>query len=898
MPDRSVTVTIRANDQTGPALQNYKRNMSDAEKATRDMGSSADRTGLDMDRLGTAIKGAIAGIGIMAVKNFAEDFNALGVQVNATNRIFNQLASELGAPTESLLKMRAATLGAVDDMTLMGGANQFLRMNLATTGDELAKLTEIAIKLKRPTVDATTAVQDFAMLLSQQSILRLDNFGFSSGRVRDRINELLASGEALNRSDAFRLAVMEEGQKALDRLGSAADVAGTAFGRLQTRLENFSQQAASNFARGVEGLATGLELALGTHPAQIAKAERDAKEAVEDIGAVLTSVLNESMFKDAFPTGFIEQFVNEAIIVAQQSPELTNNLDSFTRVVLGRIGKDAFAGGNMMPDIQSLSQATLQVRASNAELRERRRLMDEAVAIENERLDLLKRQQETQERIGKLTQERSNWMGDFFGLESSLAGAGVPRGLTDLLSGDFELPRFIERDQADAIQSAADEAVRLVEEMDRLEELSPEMFTDEQVDQMKSIADETEKLAKEADKAATAFEKIKLSDVFGQTGGGMQGQINDMVIQAMKDAGMSDETIAAFQRAGALSSGQETTGSLALQEQVVPKIANIAQTDPALAAWATNNLSAILAQVALRNIDPNSPEFISLLEDAMGVQGGGAGTAFTITPFQTPNAGATLQTQLGKTPEEMAKWFKDTYGVDLGSGAFSNIAGDLNLTPTPEEIRPQIEDAMAKQMLATINGQGYTLVSKDEILGSPKFQETVNQAVQKTLDELTNPQGEAGNIGTSTLSGIQAMLAGRGINVTLDQLLGATGAETPNVVQPGTYNLEQFAQDGQFSVEGFFSNFDSLSGQSEIFKTNFNSFLGDLTTAQDPVVVIETAMSNISTYGQNLQTAMEKLTSKVQEVKVKVKVEYDDSKGWLEQTVKNNGGRVPGATMN
>jgi len=88
----------------------------------------------------------------------------------------------------------------------------------------------------------------------------------------------------------------------------------------------------------------------------------------------------------------------------------------------------------------------------------------------------------------------------------------------------------------------------------------------------------------------------------------------------------------------------------------------------------------------------------------------------------------------------------------------------------------------------------------------------------------------------------------------------------------------------------------TMSGQAETFQTSFNTFLTDAQNAVPPVGDIELSMGNISSYATTLSDKMAALTSKVQEVTVKIKVEYDDARGWLEQTVRNNGGTVPGTT--
>ena len=786
MAERSVTVRISAVDSFSSVVQRYNQAMGQAENATRRLGVENDNTSQTFDRFSMAISGMVLAFGLSGVKNFAEDMYALGNQVNQTRAIFNQLASELGDPTSSLQEMRKATLGVVDDLTLMGGANQFLRMNLATTSEELAKLTEIAIKLKRPTVDATTAVQDFAMLLSQNSILRLDNFGFSSGRVRDRIAELQASGEALNRSDAFRLAVMEEGQLALDRLGAAADVAGTSMARLQVFVATGWQNFGSDFAQGVQGLTTGAELLLGIHPAQMAKAEADAKALVEDLGAVLTYAFNDQALKDTLPLDFMQNFVSEALKVAQESPELMSDMNTFTHTVLNRIGQGMPTGAEGLPEFQlsrTLAEATVQIQAGNQARRDSIRLTEQAAIAELDRLAILEEEANLAKLEGERAQLRGAIGGDLFGLEAQLAQTGaVPRGFMDLLEGDFTMPRFIDSQQAQQFHDIAEEADRLLDDATRFDELDPELFSDDQLEMMKDVASETEKLAKEADKAAGSFDKIKLTELFGQGPRGavesLTGQVGGMVAEQMRASGAPEEQVSAFQQEYGLLSNEITPGSIALEEQIAPMIAQIEAAAPGMGAIAVQQMAQILAESVTRGIDPNSPEFWTAVRESLGVTPGSSGAGFTVNPGDT----------------------------------VSGLAGQYGMTP--------------------------------------------------------------------------------------EEIMAAAGITNPRLLQPGQYSTPGAEVDTSaltgFDPETFFADFETMSGQAETFQGSFNTFLTDAQNAVPPIGDIELSMGNISSFATILSDKIVALTSKVQQVTVKIKVEYDDAQGWLEQAVRNNGGTVPG----
>jgi hypothetical protein len=129
--------------------------------------------------------------------------------------------------------------GAISKLTAAQNAARLFSMGLAETSDEAGKLTEMAITLgaamgKGP----QDAFEEFTLLLANQSIQRLDTFGISAGQVRERIKELQQETEGLSRTQAFNIAVMEQGQVSLDALAESGFEAATETDRLKASWED------------------------------------------------------------------------------------------------------------------------------------------------------------------------------------------------------------------------------------------------------------------------------------------------------------------------------------------------------------------------------------------------------------------------------------------------------------------------------------------------------------------------------------------------------------------------------------------------------------------------------------------------------------------------------------
>lgn len=253
MAEKTVRLRIVADDQATPAFQRLGREMERT-------GQQAQRTNSIFSDLGQNILGAITIGG--AIQLGSQLYN-LGREASIAASTFTQLSGGASEAAANMDLLRLATGGIVDDMTLMQGSSKLLQMGLATTGGEVARLTELAVRLGGAMgSDATSSIENFALLLANQSVLRLDTFGISSARVRAEIERLMATGEALNREDAFRMAVLSEGAVALDRLGAAADAAGTPLARLQARFENMAQQAGIAATNIIEQAAATVEMLL------------------------------------------------------------------------------------------------------------------------------------------------------------------------------------------------------------------------------------------------------------------------------------------------------------------------------------------------------------------------------------------------------------------------------------------------------------------------------------------------------------------------------------------------------------------------------------------------------------------------------------------------------------
>jgi len=182
-------------------------------------GQGAQQAEKSFTKLVNAAKVFAASAAVAKLAQTTIELGKLGVASQAASLRFERFAGSSQQASKFLDAFNKGTQGTVDRVQAMTSASKLLQMGLVETGDEMTQIAAMATRLGDQTMAAGDRINDFALMLANTSIPRLDNFGISSGRVRERMKELQDAGIALNRESAFKLAVMEEGAKSLERLG-------------------------------------------------------------------------------------------------------------------------------------------------------------------------------------------------------------------------------------------------------------------------------------------------------------------------------------------------------------------------------------------------------------------------------------------------------------------------------------------------------------------------------------------------------------------------------------------------------------------------------------------------------------------------------------------------------
>jgi hypothetical protein len=236
MPDAQLKIIIDSVNRSENELRDLRGDIDDLDR-------SASETDQSMGGLEGAISAAQVVAGAFALREAAQltaELTRLGAEAQRTERAFTNISGSAMMAEDNLGAMRRATRGAVSDTELMAQAARLLQMGLATNASELESFTEMAVRLGTAMGrDASQSIEEFALLISNTSIPRLDTFGISASAVRDRMGELQDATEGLSREQAFLQAVQEEGERAMGRLGDATEDTALQIERTEAAWENF-----------------------------------------------------------------------------------------------------------------------------------------------------------------------------------------------------------------------------------------------------------------------------------------------------------------------------------------------------------------------------------------------------------------------------------------------------------------------------------------------------------------------------------------------------------------------------------------------------------------------------------------------------------------------------------
>ena len=244
----TLEILLKAREDAEKALRSMDDALEDLGNEAEGTDEKTGRASRTMDMFGRVLTaGAVVAAGAATV-----ELARLGGEILRTESAFETISGGADEATDRLEAMKRATRGAISEAEAMASANQLMQMGLANTAGELENVAGMAVTLGTAMGrDANQSLEEFALLLANQSIPRLDTFGISAGNVRTKIKDLQQAHADLTREQAFFIAVQEEGEKAMRNLEGASDDEALAFERLEANTKDLKAALAKGLAPAV-----------------------------------------------------------------------------------------------------------------------------------------------------------------------------------------------------------------------------------------------------------------------------------------------------------------------------------------------------------------------------------------------------------------------------------------------------------------------------------------------------------------------------------------------------------------------------------------------------------------------------------------------------------------------
>jgi len=238
----------------GGGAQTATKDLKELDKATE--GAEKKTRNFSLAQLGLA-----AGItaGAVSILKQIPAMTQLGFQYGNMETALEAYAGGAERARALTDAVTEASGRSLSKMEAMSSATRLLSLGLASTAKEAEEVTRTAITLGATMgKDAQGAFEEFTLLLANQSILRLDTYGISAGKVRERMAELAAEFPEMDRTMRFNNATLEIAREKMDQLDEAGFQATSSLDRWRATVEDAKLAVSKWLAEGLLPITDGL----------------------------------------------------------------------------------------------------------------------------------------------------------------------------------------------------------------------------------------------------------------------------------------------------------------------------------------------------------------------------------------------------------------------------------------------------------------------------------------------------------------------------------------------------------------------------------------------------------------------------------------------------------------
>lgn len=254
------------------AVNNAKSELDGLKKQLEGVEAPSKKADGGLRGMMNALKAA--GITAAAVKfgKMAYELGEMGAQAERTEASFARMAGGTDKATDLLDTLKNATMGTKSEMELMASATNLMALGFGKSADQMGNIMR--------NVEALGArfggnMQTFQLMMSNDSLMRIDSFGIGVEEATKRINEYKAAG--MDAGKAFDTAVLDLMNEKFDMLGGNVQDATTEILQSKAAWADFKTEAGRAFTGFTESMATS-STGIVTWFTDILKYTRQARE--------------------------------------------------------------------------------------------------------------------------------------------------------------------------------------------------------------------------------------------------------------------------------------------------------------------------------------------------------------------------------------------------------------------------------------------------------------------------------------------------------------------------------------------------------------------------------------------------------------------------------------------
>ena len=253
MADPRVRIVVEA------VTQSAERQLRKLQGTVNDTGKEAKKSGGMFDDLGAAVGKIAAGVGVAASAFYglkkAYDFAKEGAAIAQTAESFDRLMASMGVAPDILDQLRDASLGTVDDMTIMSstmtllaGTSEDLGKAMVDAAPDLMEIAKAAHKLNPAAGDVEYFYNSIATGIKRSSPLILDNLGLvvkvgdANEKMAAKLGKSVDALSAEEKQMALLTAVLDGGDRMIQQVGGSVEEMGDSFAEAETQIKNATDE--------------------------------------------------------------------------------------------------------------------------------------------------------------------------------------------------------------------------------------------------------------------------------------------------------------------------------------------------------------------------------------------------------------------------------------------------------------------------------------------------------------------------------------------------------------------------------------------------------------------------------------------------------------------------------